>query len=199
MIGPSDVLDFWFGDLDESGSADAEHSKQWFKKDPEFDAEIRTRFESSYQAIASGEREDWLSKPEGALAYVIVLDQFSRNMYRDSAQMYAADDRALTAARQAITAGFDAQLPSDQRVFLYMPLMHAEDREAQAECVSHMEKLVAELGADPDSRAAANLKYARWHQDVVDRFGRFPHRNPILGREHTPEEQSYLDEGGHSF
>jgi uncharacterized protein (DUF924 family) len=194
-----EVLDFWFGELDGDGFATQETAKRWFTKDAEFDREIGERFGALIEAVADGEREGWLGSSRGVIAYVIVLDQLTRNVYRGTAQMYAADDRAVAAARSAIEAGLDRELPVAHRTFLYMPLMHSETREAQRHCVERFESLVDELEGGAKKRVAQNLEYAVAHQRIVDRFGRFPHRNEILGRESTEEERAFLKEPGSSF
>jgi uncharacterized protein (DUF924 family) len=173
-----DVLAFWFAD-----------SKRWWKKDPAFDAEIRERFGALHSAIEADECEDWLQSARGALAYVVVLDQFSRNMFRGSARMFASDERALRAAKAAIDDGHDQTLGDAERGFLYMPFMHSEALADQDRCV--------ELFAASD--APGNLKFAEQHRDIIRRFGRFPHRNELLGRESTDEEREFLTQPGSSF
>jgi uncharacterized protein (DUF924 family) len=194
-----EVLDFWFGELDEHGCASAEQAKLWWRKSPEFDAEIRDRFGALHAAIMAGERDDWLATARGRLAYIIVLDQFSRNMYRDKPQMYAGDDRACAAVLEGLDRGHDRELAADERCFFLMPLMHSEEVDHQRDCVARFEALAAEHEGTPASRPAGNLKYARQHADIVERFGRFPHRNRILGRESTAEEKAFLDRPGSSF
>lgn len=195
---PDDVLAFWLGDLDESGRSSDDVSKRWWLKSETFDAECTQRFASAHAAIEAGELDAWLASPRGRLAYVIVLDQLSRNMFRDDAKMYSADHLAVKAALDAIDAGLDRDLGYHERYFLYMPLMHAEDRALQERCVA----LFASLGEDfPDhADSAAKAKdFAERHRAIVDRFGRFPHRNAILGRESTPEEAAFLKEPGSGF
>ena len=171
-----EVLKFWR----EAGPS------MWFAKDEKFDARFRARFLVAHEAAARGELEHWLATPEGALALVILLDQFPRNAFRGTWRMYATDAMARTAAEAAIEAGHDrAVAPALQR-FFYLPFAHSEIMEDQERCVA----LVDRLG-EPD------LSHARHHCDIVRRFGRFPHRNPILGRVMTPAEQRYLDEGGY--
>ena len=171
-----DVLAFWFAD-----------SERWWKKDPAFDAEVRDRFLTLHDAIEQGDHEDWLETPRGALAYVIVLDQFSRNMFRGSARTFASDKRAVTAARRALDQGFDQQLSADERMFVYMPFMHSED-------LADQERVVGLFAGLPKW-----LPYAEQHRDIVRRFGRFPHRNALLGRRSTPEEIEFLKQPGSSF
>ncbi len=172
-----DVLAFWFAD-----------PARWWKKDPAFDAEIRDRFLSLHEAIVRGEREDWLASPRGTLAYVVVLDQFSRNMFRGTARMFAGDPRALAAARRAVDRGDDARLTDAEQGFLFMPFMHSEDMADQDRSVALFAK-----------RPEKDRRYAEMHRDIVRRFGRFPHRNELLGRESTPEEQDFLKQPGSAF
>jgi uncharacterized protein (DUF924 family) len=193
------VLHFWFGDLDSSGCADSVHSERWWKKDEAFDAEIGRRFGGLHAAIAAGEREAWRSSDRGALAYVIVLDQFSRNMFRGTARTFAYDDQALAAALAAIDRGVDRRLAFDERTFLYMPLMHSENLAAQERCTGLFTSWREEAAAGAAGRAAGFLDYARRHRDIVARFGRFPHRNAALGRASTAEEAEFLKQPGSSF
>jgi uncharacterized protein (DUF924 family) len=176
----SDVLQFW---LAESGP------DRWFKKDPAFDESIRRRFLALHEAVASCDPDTLLSDPRTALAAILVLDQMSRNMFRDTPRAFAADARALWLAQEAIARGFEAGLTRDERMFLYLPFEHAEDAEAQARCVTLMATL-----DDPEL-----VKWAEAHQRIIERFGRFPHRNRILGRASTPEETEFLKQPGSSF
>jgi len=194
-----EVIAFWFGDLDDEGLAAPETSIRWFKKDLAFDREIVERFGGLIEALAAGEGEGWRETAQGALAYIIVLDQFTRNAYRGTGRMYAADVRALAATVDAIEGGLDSELPTAHRVFLYMPLMHCEREGAQHRCVEVFEALAAELSGKGKEQAEANLDYAKQHRDIVVRFGRFPHRNELLDRESTPEELAFLDEPDSSF
>jgi uncharacterized protein (DUF924 family) len=172
-----EVLAFWFSD-----------PARWWKKDPAFDAEIRSRFLALHEAIDRGERETWLDTARGTLAYVVVLDQFSRNVFRGTARMFASDARARTAARGALGRGDDAALSPEQRTFLFMPLMHSEDVADQDRSVALFAQAMPE-----------QLRFAEQHRDIVRRFGRFPHRNALLGRPSTPEEIEFLKEQGSSF
>lgn len=173
-----EVLAFWFAD-----------PTRWWKKDPAFDAEVQGRFLALHDAIMRGEREDWLATPRGALAYVVVLDQFSRNMFRGTGRMFASDARALAAARRALARGDDRALAADERIFLYMPFMHSED-------IADQDRCVALFTASPSEE---QLRYAEMHRDIIRRFGRFPHRNALLGRASTPEEEEFLKQPGSSF
>jgi uncharacterized protein (DUF924 family) len=175
-VAPQDVLAFWRGAGPE----------RWFKKDPAFDAEIAARFLATYERAAHGELSAWETTPEGALALVIVLDQLPRNMFRGQAHTYATDTVARDIAGRALTRGFDREVPHQDRQFFYLPFMHAEDLADQERCVA----LARAYGDDEFT------KYAEQHAGIVRRFGRFPHRNTLLGRATTPDEQEFLDAGG---
>ena len=194
-----EVLAFWIGETDGLGRADAAQSKRWFTKDPKFDDEIRRRFGALHRAVAAGEREVWLDRPRGRLAYVIVLDQFSRNMYRDTAEMFAYDRRARDVAVEGIDAGMDRDLGVAERIFLYMPLMHSEPIVDQDRCVELFAAWHDEAPAEAREPIAESLKFAHMHRDIVARFGRFPHRNAALGRASTEEELEFLKQPGSSF
>ena len=174
------ILDFWFV---ESGP------EKWFSKDAAFDKAIVSRFGGVYRRAYDGEVGDWIETAEGCLALMIVLDQFPRNMFRDDPRAFATDPHARILLRHMLDMGYDKGLDARQRQFLYMPLQHSENRDDQALSV----ELNATLG-DEDV-----LKFARAHKDIIDRFGRFPHRNAILGRESTSEELAFLDQPGSSF
>ncbi len=174
---PVDVLAFWR----EAGP------DKWYAKDDAFDADIREKFLATYEAAAAGKLADWEGNADGALALVVVLDQFPRNIFRGQAQCFATDAAARAVANRALKRGYDLDVPVDQRGFFFLPFMHSEDITDQNRCVA----LYREAG-DGD------LKYALEHQEIVRRFGRFPHRNAALGRATTPEEQAYLDTGGFS-
>jgi uncharacterized protein (DUF924 family) len=161
---------------------------RWFEADDAFDAEIRNRFATTYEDAAAGRLCAWEDWPEGALALLIVLDQFPRNMFRHTARCYAADPLARSVARSAIARGCDQQVAMPQRQFFYLPFEHSEELADQELAVELMEKT-----GDADS-----LKWAVLHRDIIQRFGRFPHRNAVLARTTTPEEQAFLDGGGFS-
>ncbi|GMV40139.1 MAG: hypothetical protein AMXMBFR64_18550 [Myxococcales bacterium] len=196
---PELILAFWFGDLNASGLADAEHSRRWFTKDPAFDAELRDRFGALHAAVVAGERAGWQESARGCLAAVIVLDQLSRNMFRDTPRMFATDEAALAVARDGLARGFDRALRTHERMFLFMPFMHSEALADQERCVALFQALLAE--ADDGARATVeySLGYAVQHRDIVARFGRFPHRNRVLARDTTPEEAEFLTQPGSSF
>ncbi|MBL8625287.1 MAG: DUF924 domain-containing protein [Myxococcales bacterium] len=184
------VWDFWFGALDADGNAAPEVQRRWWIKDPALDAEIGARFGALHRAVVGGEREAWRAEPRGALAYVVVLDQFSRNLFRGAPGMFAADTQALAAAKAAVAAGHDRALPVAPRGFFYLPYMHSEDLADQDACVA--------LFTDVPG-AAQSVDFAERHRAIVRRFGRFPHRNAILGRASTAEEEAFLREPGSAF
>jgi uncharacterized protein (DUF924 family) len=196
---PNDVLEFWFGQLDTNGCADEEHSKSWWSKDPAFDTRIRQQFGETHNAVSQGRCEDWLDTPRKRLAYIIVLDQFSRNMFRDSAKMFASDPKALAAAIEGIDRGADKQLMHDERGFMYMPLMHSENLEMQNHCVDLFTRWQQETTGDLQKRVAYGLEFAQQHRNIIKQFGRFPHRNVLLSRKSTPEEIEFLKQPGSSF
>ena len=190
------ILRFWFG---ETPAETKERAARWWKKDPAFDQEIRAEFEGDLQKALRGEFDHWLEEPAGAVAYVILLDQFSRNMYRDTPQAFAQDERALTATLQGIERGLDTLLPPMHRYFFYMPLMHAEDRTIQDRSVETFERLAQEKDSGFDGMLRGAADFARKHREIVERFGRFPHRNSILERTTTAEEAAFLLTPGSSF
>jgi uncharacterized protein (DUF924 family) len=190
---PREVLDFWFG---APGSAfDGQARREWFVKDDAFDAVIRTRFGPAIeQALAGGLRAWDEEGPAGTLARILVLDQFTRNAHRNTPGAFAGDALALAAARTLVDGGDDAALTPLQRAFVYLPFEHAED-------IAMQERAVALFGALAGAHAGFDdmLDYARRHQAVIERFGRFPHRNEILGRASTPEETAFLRQPGSRF
>ncbi len=186
-----EVLDFWFGREDEPGYG--EFREAWFRKDPEFDREVQERFGTLYERAASGELDGWRDDARACLALVICLDQFPRNMFRGDGRTHATDAKALETAGHAVERALDRELPPFQRMFLYMPFMHSENLEDQRRSVELFERLAEKL-AGPDVTS-----YAAGHMEIVERFGRFPHRNAILGRETTPEEAEFLKGPGSSF
>lgn len=193
------VLSFWLGPLDEQGAASPQMAARWWKKDDAFDQEIRERFGEDYEAIVAGRKDPWLTCPRGRLAYIIVLDQFSRNMFRGSAKMYAADEKARAAAEEGIRWGMDRALGLDERIFFYMPLMHSEDLSHQERAVELFTALCNEQNGASKNRMTGALNAALQHRNIIKRWGRFPHRNEILGRPSTPEEIEFLKEPGSSF
>jgi uncharacterized protein (DUF924 family) len=175
-ITAADVLAFWR----EAGP------DRWFRKDEAFDAEFRTRFIGAHEAAARGELDAWARDGAGgALALLILLDQFPRNAFRGTPRMFASDAKAREVARQALQEGFDTQVESDLRHFFYLPLVHSESMQDQDQGIA----FARTLGDEP-------LRHAAIHRDIIEKFGRFPHRNAVLGRTNTPEEQRFLNDGG---
>lgn len=160
-------------------------STSWFRKDTAFDDRFREKFAAAHEAAARGELDDWSTDGEGALALLILLDQYPHNSFRGTARMFATDEKKLEGAKQAIASGFDVTAEPSLRLFFYTPFIHSERIENQDRAL----ELYAQLGGD-------TARHAHIHRDIVARFGRFPHRNPVLGRETTAEEQQFLDEGG---
>ena len=187
------LLTFWFGAQSE-GLSDSTHRSQWFNVDAGFDDQCRT-FESLVLAAAAGELDDWQQTPEGTLAFILLCDQLPRNLYRGSAQAYAFDELALRAATQGIDQGFDRELGWDQRAFFYMPFEHAEHITAQHTAVGLFAKLRDEVPASAREIFGNNLRFAHQHRDILLRFGRFPHRNPVLGRESSAAEIDFVAQG----
>ena len=158
---------------------------RWFKKDSAFDDQFRARFATEYAAAAAGELDAWMNSSEGVLALLILLDQYPRNSFRGTARMFATDPNALTIAKHAIGQGFDQSVAAEMRRFFYLPFMHSEALAEQNRSL--------ELSAPGGDEA---MRYAVMHRDIIARFGRFPHRNALLGRATTAEEQQFLDDGG---
>lgn len=174
----SEVIQFWFVD---HGPAD------WFKKSQSFDAKIRERFSSTYRSALLGELHVWRQSAEGRLAEILVLDQFSRNIFRDSGQAFAGDPLALCLAQWAVDVGADQQVDASRRAFVYMPYMHSESAK------------VHEVALELFKPFPQNHAFEKKHKVIIDRFGRYPHRNAILGRQSTPEEAAFLLTPGSSF
>jgi len=191
-----EILQFWLG---APGGPPLGNQARWFTRDDQLDAEIRARFGADLEAAAHGALAGWADAPRPALALVVLLDQFSRNAWRGTPRAFAQDAQALRVAQDAIARGFDGQLAPVERWFLYMPFMHAEDHAVQQRGVALFARLADE--APPELRGAfeSALDYAERHRVIVERFGRFPHRNAILGRPSTPEEVEFLAQPGSSF
>jgi uncharacterized protein (DUF924 family) len=175
-VAPAGILAFW---------RDAGPDR-WYTRDDHFDADLRGRYLGLWQRAVAGELASWETSDDGALALVIVLDQFPRNMFRGTAKTYASDALARDVARRAIDRGVDTRIDPGLREFLYLPFMHSEELADQIRCV----ELLRQAGL------AESAKWAEHHAEIIRRFGRFPHRNGILGRATTPDEQAFLDEGG---
>ncbi len=173
---PADVISFW---------RDAGHDR-WYRKDDAFDAEIRRRFLATWEAAAGGRLDGWQDRDDGTLALLIVLDQFPRNMFRGDPRAFATDAKTRDVARRAIAGGIDQRIDAAMRQFVYLPFEHSENHSDQ----QHSVDLFRALGD------AENLRYAEIHEDIIRRFGRFPHRNAVLGRTTTAEEHAFLKSGG---
>lgn len=187
------VLDFWFGAPGSEGYG--QPRREWFVKNPGFDAEIRARFGASIDRAVSGGLRDWDGQgPQGVLARILLLDQFTRNAFRDTPAAFAGDALALAAARGLVDSGADRALLPVQRTFVYLPFEHAEDAFMQERAVELFSTLAAEQPG-----FESNLDYAHRHRGVIARFGRFPHRNAILGRASTPDEIEFLKQPGSRF
>ncbi len=178
---PENVLKFW---LDEVGESD------WYKSDPDLDDRVRDRFEQAWTGAMAGRFGLWLTYPGGALAYIILTDQFPRNMFRDTGQSFASDRIALAAAKQAIARGWDLRIDEPARQFFYLPLMHSENLTDQDRCIRLMHDRMPESGKN-------NLLHARAHREVIRQFGRFPTRNAALSRGLTRNEAAYVASGGY--
>ena len=191
MSTPGEILDFWFGREGEEGYG--EFREAWFTKDPEFDREVRDRFEGIYEEAAAGRLVNWKDEAQSCLALIILLDQFPRNMFRGAPKTYATDDKALAAARHAVEHAYDRELSPYGRLFMYLPFEHSEDLEDQRFSVELFRRLATEMGSED------LLSYAVRHLEIIERCGRFPHRNEILGRATTPEEAEFLRGPDSSF
>lgn len=177
IVSPRDVLDFWF----------AAGPEKWFAKDSGFDAEIASTFGATHTAACRGACDGWMENAQGALALIILLDQFSRNLYRGDHRAFMQDEKALALTEQAISRRYDVELPIPARKWIYMPFMHSESLDMQKRGVEFFATRCDD---------AETLDYARLHEDIIRRFGRFPHRNTVLGRRTTPSEQDFLNQGG---
>ncbi|MEM6276276.1 MAG: DUF924 family protein [Pseudomonadota bacterium] len=180
-ITPEDVLAYW---LDELGPED------WYRGGAELDADVRDRFERAWRGAMEGERGLWLTYPSGSLAYILLTDQFPRNMFRDTEDAFASDPFALAAAKAAIEKGWDMKIDEPARQFFYMPLMHAEN-------LSDQDRAVRLFATRMPQAGAKNLPHAKAHREIIRRYGRFPTRNAALGRRLTGPEREYLDLGGY--
>jgi uncharacterized protein (DUF924 family) len=186
------VHDFWFGELNTEGLSSAEFHSLWFTKNAATDERISREFGELVEQAAAGKFDDWSVSDRGLLALIVLLDQFSRNIYRNSGRAFAADSRALELAQRAIANDRHLGLPTIHKVFLYLPLEHCEDLPTQDKCVALFDALVQSAGPEVEGFA----QYAVAHRDVIAQFGRFPHRNAILDRPSTPDEREYLANNG---
>ncbi len=195
----SQVFAFWFGALGEDELTPKARTKRWFTKSAAFDREIRERFGTLHERVAQKQHETWRQSVIGRLCYVIVLDQFSRNIYRDSRRMFAYDAAALAVSEEGIAAGDLLELQTDPQAFLLMPLMHSEEAEDQDTCVRTFKRLCERASGQAAERLQNNLNFAEKHREIIVSFGRFPHRNALLDRRSTAEELAFLQEPGSGF
>lgn len=193
------VLEFWFGTLDAHGLPDPGISRRWFDAGPAFDQEIRERFGALAARALAGRLEAWQETPRELLALVILLDQFTRNLFRGDPRAFAGDERALALARDAVDARWDRRLLPIERSFLYLPFEHSEDLAEQRRSISLFAQLIAEAPPEGESRFRDGLAWAERHLATIERFGRFPARNAALGRATTPEEEAFLAEHPSGF
>ncbi len=192
----ADILNFWFGRPSEATYG--RYRKVWFVKDPEFDASIRQQFLADVQKAAAGKYNSWVDSPTNAVALLLLLDQFPRNLYRGEPRSFATDAKALSVAERLVNSGADEALIPAHRFFVYVPFEHSEQIERQNRCVALMQKLNQTV-PDLDEGLRGGLDYAIRHREVIERFGRFPHRNETLGRQSTPEEIAFLQQPGSRF
>lgn len=193
------VLAFWFGDGTTASDIARQQKPMWWGKSEALDAEIEERFSGLVDAVAGAELEHWRESANGLLAATICCDQFPRNIYRGTAKSFAFDDKALLLAQQAVASSQVADLERIQRVFIYLPYEHSEDLEMQVEAVRLFSELESAAPAEEKDLFGGYLDFARRHFEIIERFGRFPHRNEILGRRTTDEEREFLKQPGSSF
>ena len=195
----AEVIEFWFG----SGKAPSKETYlRWFTRDQAFDDEIRTKFGSLQAGAAAGTLDRWRETPRGQLALIVLLDQMSRNLFRDDRKAFASDDVALSIAQSLLRSGGAKELTITERAVALVPFEHAEDRETQAEGVAGLSTLLdeaAKLEPEATDLVQSFLTYAEKHRDIVERFGRFPHRNKVLGRTSSVDELAFLEQPGSSF
>ena len=199
MEDAESILRFWFGTATDDLEVAEQCARMWWKKNPQVDAEIRDRFAGVVDTAASGQCDPWLTDARGRLAMIILADQFPRNMYRDTPRAFAFDSLALTWAKDGIASGVDQTLRPIERIFFYMPLEHSESIEDQQRAVALTTDLAAKVSPEKRELFQGYVGFAKRHFDIVQRFGRFPHRNAILGRSSTPEETEFLKQPGSSF
>lgn len=193
------LLDEWFGPLDADGLASPDKQQRWWKKDPAFDEYLKGQYADDVQAALNGDLDSWLEDTLDTVALILLLDQTTRNIYRDTPEMYFGDARALRATDRLLAVGSHEALPTHQRAFVYMPLMHAESLHRQQQSLAQF-KALSETGTEAARTAMKGAyEYAKKHAEIVQRFGRFPHRNWILERTSTAEEIEFLTEPGSSF
>jgi uncharacterized protein (DUF924 family) len=199
MINETVIREFWFGLERDDAAVANECAALWWKKNPAVDAQMRQRFQSLVEAVGRGEHDDWVNTAQGRLALILVTDQFPRNIYRDTPKAFAFDAVALAFARSGIESVADRLLRPIERVFFYLPFEHSEVLADQEQAVTLFTQLFAEAKPEHKTLFANYLDFAQRHRAVVQRFGRFPHRNRIVGRPSTAQEEKFLNEPGSSF
>ncbi len=199
MKRSEEILNFWFGTLESDGDFPEQQEKVWFKKSEATDQILREKFERDLQSAIRRELDDWTSTPRGRLALIILLDQFSRNIYRGTPQSFAQDKQALELCLQGIEHNVDRKLRPIERLFFYLPMEHAEDVEIQRQCVKAIKALSEDVVPSLKQKFIGYIDYAVQHCEIIERFGRFPHRNKILARGSTEEELEFLEKPGSSF
>jgi uncharacterized protein (DUF924 family) len=186
----NEILTFWF---DYENNPKALYNRAiWWEKSSQTDNNIRQNFEKLTQQATSGELTSWLESAKGTLAYIILIDQFSRNLYRDTPQMYTHDSLALDAAKMAIAKGFDKELTLTERIFIYLPFEHSEDLNEQETCLTMYQQLIDDAPEESKQTALELLGFAKAHYDIIEKFNRFPHRNKILSRDSTADEIEFM-------
>lgn len=193
------ILEFWFGTEQDDLAVIKQQGPLWFASNPKLDQTIRERFGPLVERASRGELEAWGDDARSRLALIILLDQFTRNIHRGTTQAFAADDLALRHCREGIAHGHDRVLRRVERPFLYMPLMHSESLDAQDEAIRVFEGLLGTAEGELKKAFETNLEFAHMHRTLIERFGRFPHRNVILDRANTPEEAEYLAGDAETF
>jgi uncharacterized protein (DUF924 family) len=193
------ILEFWFGSSDDNGRVDDDTKARWFKKDPQFDALISKKFAEYLEPAVWGAFDRWPQEPAGRVALIILLDQFPRNMYRQDPRAFYFDQKAQMLSLESFRKEEYLTVPFYYGYFSLMPLMHAENSDLQQMCVAGFQKLADQAPDDLQASALQGLDFAKRHQDIIARFGRFPHRNTILGRESSQDELEFLQQAGSSF
>jgi uncharacterized protein (DUF924 family) len=198
-MNSEELLSFWFGKKPQRVGDVKQRMATWFGANRDLDRDINLRFSDLASAAAAGELDEWAVQARTRLALILALDQLPRNIYRGDALAFAQDNKALALTLDGMSTGMDSGLTDLQRLFFYMPLQHSEDLQIQDAAVAAYEQLMLDAGKLTKSALTSALDYARQHRDLIQRFGRFPHRNALLGRESTPQEIQFLAEGGATF
>ena len=198
-VTPKDILTFWFADAIGDPAKAMQRRSFWFQSDPAVDKAISERFSTPVLSATRGELSAWEQAPRPCLALVVLLDQFPRNLHRGKAEAFQYDAQALDVASRGVAAGYLDQLSLVEKCFLVLPYEHSEDVSVQRAGIEHLEKIVDGADREWEPSARVSLDFAKRHLEIVERFGRFPHRNAVLDRPSTPAEQAYLESVGESF